>query len=271
MDGIELGLHGGTVPQATLLEGLRAAAAAGFNAYEPEVVRVEACTSFQIEEAITVRKTLGMKFLPLNELEVFGDLGIERAKEIFSLAQRLSIEAVTLIPAFKKDTISFTEGVAVVKRLAELARSHRVSLHFEMLCFPGRPFNSFADSLRLAEACGIKLVIDTFHCLAAGAAPKDVARLPKETIGVVHITDALTEGKRYEELVDADRVLPGEGGLPLVEIMEAIRQTGYRGGMSVEVFHPKYAKRNVAAVAGEAHQRAVELLRASGWGKEGAA
>ena len=60
-------------------------------------------------------------------------------------------------------------------------------------------------------------------------------------------------------------MLPGEGGLPMVETMDAIRQTGYRGGMSVEVFHPKYGRQAAAEVAREAHRRAVSLLRESGW------
>jgi sugar phosphate isomerase/epimerase len=268
VDDILLGLHGGTIPQASFIQGLHEAASAGFSAYEPEVVRVEAYTPPQIEEALTVRKRHSLTFLPLNELGVFGGPGIERAREILTLARRLSIRAVTLIPVATKESVSIDEGVALLTRLSKEAATFQVSLFFEMLCFPGRPFNTFENSLRLAERCGIKLVLDTFHYLVAGATPEDIRRLPKELIGVVHITDALTEGKRLKELVDADRVLPGEGGLPMTEIMDAIRQTGYRDGMSVEVFHPKYARQDVATVAREAYRRAESLLRASGWEKE---
>jgi sugar phosphate isomerase/epimerase len=262
---IQLGLHGATIPQASFPQGLQEAASAGFTAYEPEIARVEACTPSQIEEALAVQKKCGLALLPLNEIEAFGDLTIERAREIFTHAQRLSLAAVTVCPVAPKGDLSLEEGVAWLKRFSAEAAAFRVSLFLEMMCFPGRPFNTFEGSLRLAEKSGMKLVVDTFHYSVVGATPEQIRRLPVELIGVVHISDALTEGKSLKELVDADRVLPGEGGLPLVETMDAIRQTGYRGGMSVEVFHPKYGRGDATAVARDAHRRAVSLLRESGW------
>jgi sugar phosphate isomerase/epimerase len=260
-----LGLHGATIPQAGFLQGLHEAASAGFSAYEPEVGRVAACTPSQISEALAVQKKCGLELLPLNEIEAFGDLTIERARDIFTLAQRLSLRAVTVCPVATNGPLSIEEGAAALKRFSEEAAAYKISLFLEMMCFPGRPFNTFDSSLGLAERSGMKLVLDTFHYIVAGATPEQIRRLPAEMIGVVHITDALTDGKLFKDLVDADRVLPGEGGLPMVETMDAIRQTGYKGGMSVEVFHPKYGRRAAADVAREAHRRAVSLLRESGW------
>jgi sugar phosphate isomerase/epimerase len=265
---MQLGLHGATIPQASFLQGLREAASAGFSAYEPEVARVAACTPSEFREALAVQNTFGLALLPLNEIEAFGDLTLERAREIFTLAQRLSIRAVTVCPVATKGPLSTEEGVVALKRFSLEAASFQISLYLEMMCFRGRPFNTFEGSLRLAERSGMKLVLDTFHYIVAGATPDEIRRLPAELIGVVHITDAVTDGKLLKDLVDADRVLPGEGGLPLVETMDAIRQTGYRGGMSVEVFHPKYGTQAAADVAREAHRRATSLLRESGWIKE---
>jgi sugar phosphate isomerase/epimerase len=222
-----------------------------------------------MNEALAVQKQHGLALLPLNEIEAFGDLTVERAREIFTLAQRLSLRAVTVCPVAPKGPLSLEEGVAWLKRFSKEAEAFQVSLFLEMMCFPGRPFNTFDESLLLAERSGMKLVVDTFHYSVVGATPEQIRRLPAELIGVVHITDALTGKKNLQELVDADRVLPGEGGLPLVEAMDAIRQTGYRGGMSVEVFHPKYGLQDAAEVAADAYRRAVSLLRESGWiGKE---
>jgi sugar phosphate isomerase/epimerase len=262
---IQLGLHGATIPQASFPQGLQEAASAGFSAYEPEIARVDACTPSQIAEALAVQKKCGLALLPLNEIEAFGDLTIERAREIFAQAQRLSLGAVTVCPVAPKGPLSLEDGVAWLKRFSKEAEDFHVSLFLEMMCFPGRPFNTFEESLRLAEGSGMKLVVDLFHYNVVGATPEQIRRLPAELIGVVHITDALTDKKSLRELADADRVLPGEGGLPLVETMDAIRQTGYRGGMSVEVFHPKYGREAASEVARDAHRRALSLLRESGW------
>ncbi len=268
MLSIPFGLHASTITQATFIQGLREAAAAGFSAFEPELGHVSPCTSAQLDEARAVQKACGLALLTLNDIDAFGNLSIERAREIFALAQRIGAPAVTVCPVAPKEPLSMDEGVAWMKRFVAEAASFQVSLYLEMMCFPGRAFGTFDEALRLAEKSGMKLVLDTFHYCSIGATPKQISSLPREMIGIVHISDALTGGKKLNELLDADRVLPGEGGLPLVETMDAIRQTGYRGGMSVEVFHPKYAKMPAAEVARDAFKRASSLLRDSGWTRE---
>ena len=62
------------------------------------------------------------------------------------------------------------------------------------------------------------------------------------------------------ELQDADRVLSGEGGLPLVDYVKAILGTGYSGPLSVEAFHPNYELGEPAMVAQEAFRQAEALL-----------
>ncbi len=265
---VPFGLHASTITQASFVQGLQEAASAGFSAFEPELRHVEACTSSQIDEARAVQKERGLALLPLNDIDAFGDLTIARAREIFALAQRLSARAVTVCPVAPNGPLSLDDGVAWMKRFVAEAASFQVSLYLEMMCFPGRAFGTFDGALRLAEKSGMKLVLDTFHYCSVGATPKQISSLPKEMIGIVHISDALTDGKKLNELLDADRVLPGEGGLPLVETMDAIRQTGYRGGMSVEVFHPKYAKLRAADVARDAFRRATALLKEAGWTRE---
>jgi 2-keto-myo-inositol isomerase len=262
---ITLGLHASTITQASFIQGLHEAAAAGFTAFEPELGHVTPCTPAQLDEAVAVQKQHGLALLPLNDIDAFGELTVERAREIFALAQRIGAKAVTVCPVAPKEPLSMDQGVAWMKRFVAEAASFQVSLFLEMMCFPGRAFGTFDEALLLAEKSGMKLVLDTFHYCSVGATPKQISSLPKEMIGIVHISDALTTGKKLNELLDADRVLPGEGGLPLVETMDAIRQTGYRGGMSVEVFHPKYARLAAADVARDAYKRATSLLKASGW------
>ena len=265
MLSMPFGLHASTITQASFVQGLQEAASAGFSAFEPELGHVSPCTPAQLDEARAVQQRCGLTLLPLNDIDAFGDLTIERAREIFALAQRIGARAVTVCPVAPKGPLSMDEGVSWMKRFVAEAASFQVSLYLEMMCFPGRAFGTFDEALRLAEKSGMKLVLDTFHYCSVGATPKQISSLPREMIGIVHISDALTKGKKLNELLDADRVLPGDGGLPLVETMDAIRQTGYRGGMSVEVFHPKYAKMRVADVARDAFQRGTLLLKDSGW------
>jgi sugar phosphate isomerase/epimerase len=240
---------------------LQAASAAGFAAYEPEVARLAGYSQKRLEEDNAVRKSLSLSWGPLNELQVFTPQ--PNNNRTLEMAVELEIPALTLIPG--PTSISFTEAVGELRGLRKNADSRRLSLYFEMLCFANRPFHTVEQSLRLAEATGIRLVFDTFHFIASGADPEEIAKIPKEMIGIVHISDSLFRGKHVSELVDEDRVLPAEGDLDLVTVMEALKATGYYGLMSVEVFHPKYAKDKAKNVARQAYSRTYKLLEQSGW------
>ena len=62
-----------------------------------------------------------------------------------------------------------------------------------------------------------------------------------------------------DRIQDADRVMPGHGVIPLREILRRLRQRGYDGPLSLELFHPGYWSRDPIAVAVEA-RRALEGL-----------
>ncbi|UCF99665.1 MAG: sugar phosphate isomerase/epimerase [Spirochaetaceae bacterium] len=261
MKTVPVGLHAAVIPQADLRRGLKAASSAGFSAYEPEAARLSGYSRERLNGDNALRESLNLSWGPLNELQVFAPE--PRYNSTLDLAVELDITALTLIPG--SGSVSFDEAVEELRGLRENAGARGLSLYFEMLCFRDRPFHTVEQSLQLVEATGIKLVVDTFHFIASGAEPENIAKIPKEMIGVVHISDALTRGRSVSQIVDEDRVLPGEGVLDLVTTMEALRRTGYHGLMSVEVFHPKYAKEEPESVARQAYLRTEKLLKQSGW------
>jgi sugar phosphate isomerase/epimerase len=260
-----LGLHGAVVPQADLTTGLKAAAEAGFNAYEPEVPKA-LDVGDDYAKVNDLRTELGLSWLPLNEIEAFTSEPTVEPNIVVGLARQLSVPAITLIPQVKPGEMELEDAARALADLSE--RAGEVSLLFEMLAFSDRAFHTYRETLELVRAADVKIVLDTFHFLVSGVGPREIADIPKELIGVVHISDSLIQGKPMEELTDDDRVLPGEGELPLREAMDAIRQTGYTAGMSVEVFHPKYAERDPYEVSQEAFQRTQVLLKSSGWSLE---
>jgi len=158
-----------------------------------------------------------------------------------------------------------SDALAELRWLGAAALHHGVEPLYELIGFPTFAFPSLDQAYDLARAARFPLVLDTFHLALSRTRPDEIARLPSSAIGLVHLSDAITAGKGLEELRDEDRVLPGEGGLPLVDILTAIHRTGYRGPVSVEVFHPKYGEQDPYAVARDAHRRAREVLAQAGW------
>ncbi len=181
-----------------------------------------------------------------------------------TLASRFGILAVIAVPGRGKSP-DCSSGAGALRRLKKIGRDYGVSVLYEMLGFRDFAFAGVSDAYQVAAEAGVRLVLDTVHLAVAGAGAEEIAELPEEAIGLVHLSDAVTAGKAVGELEDSDRVLPGEGALPLVEILSGIRATGYIGAASVEVFHPKYGREDSRSVALAAYRRLRELLRRAKW------
>ena len=80
--------------------------------------------------------------------------------------------------------------------------------------------------------------MDTFHYYKSGVAPAEVRRIPRETLLTVHINDC--EDRPLLELNDGHRLYPGLGVIPLRDYLQALRETGYDGFLSVEIFREEY-------------------------------
>ncbi|MBC7093323.1 sugar phosphate isomerase/epimerase [Candidatus Bipolaricaulota bacterium] len=264
-----LGLNGATLASASLDTGIRAAHEAGFAGYEPRTPVLEGCEARGGREAaLATVAEIGLAWLPLNALEgVFAQerpVLAARAAALFSLAARFRVPQVILVPG-PAGRASPAAACAELAWLKDQAAARQVSVLYELIGFSTFAFPSLDQAHALARSVGIPLVLDTFHLAVSRTSPEEVARLPRTAIGLVHLSDAITKGKAVEELRDEDRVLPGEGGLPLVDILTAIGRTGYRGPVSVEVFHPKYREQDPYEVARDARRRAREVLTEARW------
>ncbi len=266
-----LGLNGATIMKADLISGILAAAAAGFSYYEPRIpaltqaVSVPGCAKIEAE-----RRASGMDWLPLNALEGVFELELDdllmRAEETFRLAAQVGIPQVIAVPGKRghDQTPALALAGETLSALVDRARPYGVSLLYELIGFSGHAFSTLPQALTLARDAGIPLVLDTFHLAMSKAGVEEIAALPCEMIGLVHLSDALVSAENPSGPTDADRVLPGEGGLPLGALLVAIGKTGYRGPISVEVFHPKYADGDPNQVAKDAYLRASAALQAAG-------
>lgn len=264
-------MNSATIPNADLETGIRAAADAGFSFYEPRVLLLLDCEEKGSRgRAVSALRRSGLTWLPLNALEGLFELDSEtflaRADKIFSLAGRFGIPQVIVVPGQPTHrTTSIQEAQETLRTVKDRASSHEISLLYELIGFPAHAFPSLGQAYAVASNAGVPLVLDTFHLAVSRASLPEIPSLPSMAIGLVHLSDALTRGTTLEELRDGDRVLPGEGELPLVDLLTAISRTGYHGPISVEVFHPRYGERDPAEVSREAYHRAQTVLQAAGW------
>lgn len=114
----------------------------------------------------------------------------------------------------------------MLERLADLAGPHGIRLGIE--------FNPFSRCRTLSEAVALVerapraaagIILDTLHAFRAGTAPADVVGSAAHVVGV-QISDGpaeVAEDQRWREAIGA-RMLPGEGCIPLAEMIAPIDQ-----------------------------------------------
>jgi sugar phosphate isomerase/epimerase len=265
---LRLALNGATVPTVDLETGVQIAYEEGFVGYEPRVPALHDAEARGVRDRVLGHlRAAGMTWLPLNGLEGVFELEPERlavrTREVFSLAARFSVPQVIVVPGQPDCPISLEAARATLCRLAEAAGDYGISLLYELIGFSSHAFPSLRAAVGLTAGLGIPLVLDTFHLAVSGTDASAIRALDARSIGLVHLSDALVRGA-MEELTDAERVLPGEdGGLPVVELLGGVLDAGYRGWVSVEVFHPRYGMANPSSTARRAYRSAREAIVAA--------
>lgn len=137
------------------------------------------------------------------------------------------------------------------RELLEMGLEMGVRPAMEYLGF-AQQVNSIADALDIMERSGhpeATIVLDPFHDFRGGAGHEDIARLRPEQIAVCHFDDAPAEPPASEQR-DPDRVLPGEGVIDLPRFVTLLRQVGYSGWVSLELFREDLWQRDPEEVPG---------------------
>jgi sugar phosphate isomerase/epimerase len=90
------------------------------------------------------------------------------------------------------------------------------------------------EALEFARECGpnVGLLLDVWHWYHAGATVADIAAAGKGRIVHVHLSDCVKLPP--DQVRDNQRVLPGEGVIPLTGFFQALKKIGYEDGVSPE-------------------------------------
>ncbi|MBN8249758.1 MAG: sugar phosphate isomerase/epimerase [Verrucomicrobia bacterium] len=147
-------------------------------------------------------------------------------------------------------------GALRYRELLELGDRIGVAPAFEFLGFMEqfRTVTSALEVIALAGHPRAATVVDPFHLVRGGGSMDDVARLTARQIAIAHFND-LPAGHPVATLQDADRVWPGDGCLDLRRYRERLREVGYEGWLSLELFREDLWRRDPFEVARIARER----------------
>jgi 4-hydroxyphenylpyruvate dioxygenase len=252
------------------LEGkLAAAAKAGFRAVE---LFENDLTFFngKPRDARLLAADLGLEIValqPLRDFEAMPDpmraRNFERAARKLELMRELGARLLCLCSNVSPDTIDDPERAAKdLAELADLARRHGMRIGYEALAW-GRCVKDWTaawDIVRAADRENLGIVLDSFHICARGNPIEPITGLPAEKIALVQVADAPAITMDPLSLSRHYRCYPGQGDYPIVDYLDAVTRSGYRGPLSLEIFNDQFRGASAAAVAVDG----MRSLRAAG-------
>ncbi len=146
--------------------------------------------------------------------------------------------------------VDFEVGANNYARLLEVGREFGVKPVMEYLGF-AEEVNSIEAALRVMNGSGhpdATIVLDPFHCFRGGGSIETIGQLQASQIAISHFNDSPAFPPR-ELQQDSDRVMPGEGIVDLQRYCDLLRQVGYNGWLSLELFNRSLLAQDPAEVA----------------------
>jgi 2-keto-myo-inositol isomerase len=199
---------------------------------------------------LSVESSIGFaKWIVDDDLE--RQKGLDEARRDMEMVKAVGGKRIAAPPAGATD-----------KHLADL---HVIADRYRALAELGAKFDlvpeaevwGFSKTLsRLGEAVCVAMesghpkacvLPDVFHLYKGGSGYDSLKLISGKAIGIFHMND-YPKGKDRAFVKDADRVFPGDGVAPLAGVFRTLRDIGYRGMLSLELFNPEYYKRDAYEV-----------------------
>jgi sugar phosphate isomerase/epimerase len=112
----------------------------------------------------------------------------------------------------------------------------RIALEFQAASAFGNNLQTAAALVAQSGSAWIGLCLDVFHYYVGPSKPDDLRCLTKENLFHVQLSDISDVPREFA--ADRDRILPGDGDIPLGPVIQRLFEIEYDGYVSVEVLNP---------------------------------
>lgn len=263
-----LGINGSTIELCGLQEFLEISAKAGFEAVELRMPHVDAyLKSYTFADLRTLLDKWNLRVATINSIENSTLRTADDERKILAetakfarYAAELSCPWLIICPGNCPDETPWDEIVTKsgkqLAKIADTAWKHRVGVAFEFLGFPGcsvkTPSGAWAV-VKEANRGNLGITVDVANFHSGRGLVQEIGALPQGAVAVYHVNDV--RDMPPEEAGAYDRVMPGDGVAPVLEVTRELKRIGYSGVAAVEIFNHEYNKRNPLDVAREAFRK----------------
>jgi 4-hydroxyphenylpyruvate dioxygenase len=157
-----------------------------------------------------------------------------------ALCRELGVQTLVVaadIPA-PLDAKALDRAKVSLRQAAQQAGDHaaRLALEFQAKSALCNNLQTAAALVEEAASPHLGLCLDLFHFHTGPSKWEDLAHLSADNLFHVQLCDL--SGTPRELAADGDRILPGDGDIPLAPLIDHLRRIGYTGLVSVELMNP---------------------------------
>jgi len=253
----------------SLVEEIDIAAKAGYDAIEPWISEIQK----QVEQGgspadlkkritdcgLTVESAIGFAEWIVDD-DNRRAKGLEQARREMDLVQQIGGKRIAA-PAAGATDAPIGDYLKVAERYRALLT---IGDHIGVV--PQVEVWGFSQTLtRLGQAALVAIesdhpqacvLPDVYHLYKGGSDFEGLKLLNGQAIHVFHMNDYPASPPRAA-IKDSDRVYPGDGIAPVGEVLATLREIGFDGYLSIELFNPTYWQQDPLVVA----QTALEKLK----------
>ena len=198
--------------------------------------------------------------------------GPDRAPVIDTLKKRLEMltflglkKVYTTTNSTQKPVQNQYERVAEnMRSLGDIAKSFNMIISVEFV--RASPYMStLLTALKVTRQAAhpnFGMMFDFYHFWSGHNRLEDLDQIRQGEIQHVHFQDVPDIPR--ETLDNNTRVIPGDGVAPIVPILKKLREKGYNGPLSVELFAPQFRDGNPYEIAREIRQKCDAVMRRAG-------
>jgi len=192
--------------------------------------------------------------------------GLEDFRRSMEIVQKIGGKRIAAPPAgaTSQTDMNLLKAAERYRALLELGDQFGIVPQVELWGF-SRTLGRLGEAMLVAIESGHPracILPDVFHLYKGGSHFSSLKLISGSALHVIHFNDYPAQPPR-DSITDAQRIYPGDGVAPLTAILRDLRQIGFRGTLSLELFNRDYWKQDAAKVARTGLEKMRAVVRAA--------
>ena len=174
---------------------------------------------------------------------------LEQIKGDMDVLRQIGATGMAAAPGGAKRPLDLAAAAARYRAVLELGDEMGIVAQLEL--WGPSPLHTVGQAAMVAADAGhpkASLLLDAYHIYKGGGNFAGLRLLGPLAMHAFHLNDYPADPPR-ETVNDSHRVMPGDGVAPIGDILRTLRDIGFRGWLSLELFNPDYWKMPAAETA----------------------